>query len=302
MTAATERDDVRIPSGDGELAAWVYRPEDDAGPVPAVVLMHGLTATREERLWAYGERFADAGIASVIIDFRHFGESSGSPRQLIDLDRQDEDCNAALVYARNLPGIDPDRVAIWGTSFAGGCALTAAARHPWLAAAVCQTPMLDGKIPPPGMTRGKMLWLARSALRDTGRALLGRDPFLIPVVGPPGVRAVLNSADAWSSFEAVLGENSLWRNEVAARVFLKLRQHRPIEQAGLVGCPLLLQIVDLETVVRNEPSVKAAERAPRGELREYAGLNHFGVYVEQGFERLVADQIDFLRKHLTRAG
>ena len=155
MTAVPVRDDVRIPSGDGELAAWVYRPEGAAGPVPVVVLMHGLTATREERLGAYGERFAEAGIASVIIDFRNFGESSGSPRQLLDLDRQYEDCDAALAYARSLPGIDPDRVAIWGTSFAGGYAFDAAARHPWLAAAVCQTPLLDGKIPAPGMTRGQ---------------------------------------------------------------------------------------------------------------------------------------------------
>jgi alpha-beta hydrolase superfamily lysophospholipase len=259
--------------------------------------MHGLTATREERLGAYGERFAEAGIASVIIDFRHFGESSGSPRQLLDLDRQDEDCDAALDYARNLPGIDPDRIAIWGTSFAGGYALTAAARHPWLAAAVCQTPLLDGKLPAPGMSRGKMFWAARSALRDKAHAALGRDPYLVPVIGPPDEHAILNSADAWSSFEAVIGENSLWRNEVAARVLLRLPQHRPIEQAGRVHCPLLIQIVDLETVVRNEPSIKAAERAPQGELREYAGLNHFGVYVDDGFERLVADQVDFLRKH-----
>ena len=298
MTASPGRDDVRIPSGDGELAAWVYRPEGATGPVPVVVLMHGLTATREERLGAYGERFAEAGIASVIIDFRHIGESSGSPRQLVDIDRQYEDCEAALAYARGLPGIDPDRVAIWGTSFAGGHALVAAARNPWLAAAVCQTPLLDGKIPAPGMTRGKMLWAARSALRDKAHAALGRAPYFVPVIGPPGERAILNSADAWSSFEAVLGENSLWRNEVAARLLLAFPQHRPVQQAAQVECPLLIQIVDLDTVVRNEPSVKAAERAPQGELREYARLHHFDVYVGEGFERLVSDQVDFLRKHL----
>ena len=143
-----------------------------------------------------------------------------------------------------------------------------------------------------------MLWLARSALRDKARALLGRSPYLIPVVGPPGERAMLNSADAWSTFEAVLGENSLWRNELAARVLLKLPKHRPITQTGQVECPVLIQIVDLETVVRNEPSIKAAERVPLGELREYAGLHHFDVYVGEGFERLVADQVAFLRKHL----
>ncbi|HEX8959548.1 MAG TPA: hypothetical protein VF770_06965, partial [Solirubrobacterales bacterium] len=43
------------------------------------------------------------------------------------------------------------------------------------------------------------------------------------------------------------------------------------------------------------PAARAAQRAPRGELRSYPG-DHFDVYVGEPFERLVADQIDFLQR------
>jgi len=41
-------------------------------------------------------------------------------------------------------GWTPSRIAVWGTSFAGGHALVTAARVPGVAAAVCQCPMMDG--------------------------------------------------------------------------------------------------------------------------------------------------------------
>lgn len=47
------------------------------------------------------------------------------------------------------------------------------------------------------------------------------------------------------------------------------------------------------------PAIVAARRAPRGELRTYPGVDHFDVYDGPEHEALVADQVDFLRRHLT---
>ena len=96
--AVSEREDVGFRSHGARCAAWLYRPAGD-GPHPCVILAHGFGGTREARLWAYAERFRDAGIAALVFDYRHFGDSEGEPRQLIDIRRQLE-FGAGLGVAR----------------------------------------------------------------------------------------------------------------------------------------------------------------------------------------------------------
>ena len=135
--------DVTFPSGEDTCAAWLYLPDVD-GPFPAVVLAHGWTGVREQRLDAYAERFAAAGLAALVFDYRHFGASTGKPRQLLDIKRQVADWTTAVAYARGRPEIDPARVAIWGSSFSGGHVMEIASRDPRIAAVVAQVPFADG--------------------------------------------------------------------------------------------------------------------------------------------------------------
>lgn len=290
------REDLSIPSGGDELAAWLYRPRREDGECGCVVLMHGFTATRDERLDAFCERFAEAGIAAVAFDFRHFGSSGGEPRQLLDLKRQYEDCDAALAYVRDLGGIDGSRIAIWGTSFAGGYALDAAVRHPWLAACICLVPLVDGALQPRGASAGRTAWATGVGLRDLVRARRGAAPYIVPALGPPGTRAGIVNAGAWDSTSR-LAAHSLWRNEVAARILLQIPRHRPAARAKEVRCPMLVQVAEQETLLRNQPAERASRRATRGELRRYPHLDHFDVYWEPGFEPVIDDQIEFLKRH-----
>ena len=116
-------------------------------------MAHGFSATRRDRLPAYAERFADAGFAVLLFDYRGFGDSAGEPRQIIDIKAQHADYEAAIAAARGLEGIDPARIALFGSSFSGGHVVALAARHPELAAAIAQVPFADGiaqlRITPP---------------------------------------------------------------------------------------------------------------------------------------------------------
>ena len=132
----SEREDLTFPSGEDTCAAWLYRPDGVAGPVPCVVMAHGFTATRGDRLPAYAERFAAAGLAVLLFDYRHFGDSTGAPRQLLDIGRQQADYRAAVAFARTLEGIDAQRIALFGTSFSGGHVVAVAAKDPSIAAVV----------------------------------------------------------------------------------------------------------------------------------------------------------------------
>src|SRR5437763_8133511 len=105
------RQDIAFDSAGDRCAAWLYTPSGE-GPYPIVVLAHGFGALREARLWAYAERFAAAGMAALVFDYRHFGASGGEPRQLLDVERQHADWRAAIEFARGLEGVDPERVVL----------------------------------------------------------------------------------------------------------------------------------------------------------------------------------------------
>ncbi|MFJ6904245.1 alpha/beta hydrolase [Streptomyces griseoluteus] len=94
---------------------------------PAVVMAHGFGGTRDSGLTGYAEGFADAGMDVFLFDYRGFGDSGGTPRQDVSVRRQRQDYHAAVAAARHLPGVDPDRIALRGTSYAGGHVVAVAA-------------------------------------------------------------------------------------------------------------------------------------------------------------------------------
>ncbi len=108
------REDVRIDIAGETLGGWLYRPSDRATSTPCVVMAHGFGALKEARLDAFAERFAGAGYAVLVFDYRHFGESTGKPRNLVNIGRQHDDWGAAIAYARSLDGVDPERIVLWG--------------------------------------------------------------------------------------------------------------------------------------------------------------------------------------------
>src|SRR5215212_7476782 len=158
---------VAFPSSGDECRAWLFMP--DAQRPPLVILGHGLGATREYGLEPYAE---------------HFGDSGGQPRQLLDIERQLGDWAAALAYARNLDGIDHDRIALWGTSFAGGHVIEAAARDGAVAAVVSQCPFTDGLAATRAASPRSLARAVVPALRDELAHLRRKPPVLVPLVGP----------------------------------------------------------------------------------------------------------------------
>jgi dienelactone hydrolase len=293
-----QRSDVTFQSSGTRCAAWLYRPaESGGGPTPCVVLAHGFSGVRDQRLDAYAERFAHAGLSALVFDYRYFGDSDGEPRQLLDIRRQLDDWRAAVAYARTLEGVDPARIAIWGSSFSGGHVMTLAARDPALAAAVSQVAFADGLITLPSLGIGHVLRLTREGLRDQVAALRGRPPHMIAGAGPPGSHSMMNRPDAEPGMQAITPPGSTWRNEVAARIALHVGIYRPARQAGRIRCPILFCVADNDDLTVPGPVLKAASKAPRAEVKRYP-IGHFDIYVGEAFERAVSDQTDFLKRHL----
>ncbi|MGH2973858.1 MAG: alpha/beta hydrolase [Solirubrobacterales bacterium] len=296
MTSATDaRFDVAFPSGGEECRAWLFRPNAERPPL--VILGHGLGATREMGLEPYARRFAEAGIAALAFTYRHFGDSDGEPRQLLDIERQLDDWAAALAYGRSLDGIDGERVALWGTSFGGGHVIEVAARDGAVAAVISQCPFTDGLAGVRVASPRSLARVVAPALRDELTRVRNKPPVLIPLVGPPGSAALMTSPDSEPGYRALIPPGVQFKNGVAARIINHVGPYRPGRSARKVTAPILFCICEKDAVAPAETAVRYAATAPRGEVKRYP-VGHFDIYLGEPFEDAVRDQTEFLARHL----
>lgn len=295
---------ITFPSAGVPCAAWHLRGQGDrfAGEHgrPCVVMAHGFGGTRDTGLLGFAEGFAAAGLDVLLFDYRGFGDSAGTPRQHVSFRRQRVDYVAAIAAARQLPGVDPDQIVLWGTSYSGGHVVPVAVADGRIAAVVAMTPAMDGLAALLAMYRHggvrRLAPLVTHGVRDAARSVLGRDPHHLPLVGEPGSNAVLTGPGALAGYTALAGPT--WRNEVCARVALEVAFNRPIRHVSQLRAPLLVQVGENDSVTPPASSRRAAAIAGRyGELIAYP-LDHFDIYDGPEQHRALADQIDFLDRHL----
>jgi uncharacterized protein len=201
-----------------------------------------------------------------------------------------------------LPGVDPARLAAWAFSASGGHVFRVAARRPQLAAAIAQTPNADGLAATRNAARYQqplaMLRLTGRGLLDALGALAGRPPRLVPLGGERGTVAVLTTPDVRDGGRALNpgGRYPDWQQAVAARSVLRLSCYQPGRAARRVRCPLLVVACDQDQSALAGPAIRAAGRAPRGELVRLPG-GHYAPFLEQ-HEQAVEAELEFLRRHL----
>lgn len=293
--------DVFFDSDGVRCAGRLYRSADATERLPCVVMGHGFSGTMDA-LAPYAKRFADAGLAALTFDYRYFGESDGEPRQLTSVKRQRQDWRAAIRFARTLDGVDPERIALWGTSFSGGHVIAVAKNDPRIAAVVAQVPLIDAWRGGPGVRNfapSVVLRFFAAAFRDAFRGLLGRPPYLLPVYGRPGEIAQFTDPRVEPFFEALQRESPTWRNAFTPRILLAAPMFQP-STAKRLAMPLLVCVAEQDAYASPSFAAKVAMHAPQGELKRYL-VEHFEVYPQVNaavFERVIADQIDFLRTHL----
>jgi len=200
-----------------------------------------------------------------------------------------EDWRAAIAFARSLPGIDAERVATFGSSLGGGNALAAAAEDPRVAAVISQVPYLDRDTQT--YTKPRHVVEEMKAAAAEGRYLAA--------VGQPDEAAFISAPGSEVGWRRVvaIGEESRWRNRVSASWLLG-PPYSPIRHAASLHYPWLVCVAADDQVAKPGPAIEAARLAPKGELRIYPGVDHFDIYDGPSHEAVVADEIEFLSRHL----
>src|SRR4051812_15431409 len=214
------RTDITFDSSGVRCRAWHFPGSGDAfaGPAgrPVVVRAHAFGGTRASALEPFAERISTAGLDALAFDYRGFGASEGTPRQTVSVAAQIADFHAAIDAAKRLPGVDPNRIVLWGSSMSGGHVFRVAADRDDIAGVIAMTPLTSG------------VAVSRAAIehRDVGQALKwtlvglksridvarGGGPTLMPLVARPSEPGALALDGAYESYTAMAGPT--WRNEV----------------------------------------------------------------------------------------
>jgi hypothetical protein len=121
---------LSIPNGDYEIPAIVTLPMGGSS-LPAVVMLHGTGSDKHEAGGGYdlmAPAFAEAGIASIRIDFIGTGESQ------VDYIKYNyttavSDAVKAMEFMQGISVVDPTRIGVMGWSQGGTIALLAAAHN-----------------------------------------------------------------------------------------------------------------------------------------------------------------------------
>ncbi len=288
--------DVSFTSDGLRCAGWLYL-ADVEGPAPCIVMAHGLAAVKEMRLDAYAERFAAEGYHVLVFDYRHFGGSEGSPRQLLDIGKQHADWAAAVDYARTRPEVDPSRIVLWGSSLSGGHVM-AMAKPLRAVAVIAQVPHTDGIALLFAMKPTQVLRLTAHGIYDLARGALRLSPHYIPASGAPGSLALMTAPEA-DEYLRLVPPGFDMDQRVAARFALGIGFYSPGRKLRDVDVPVLVQIGTNDQTTPPGAAVKAGKRARNGDVRTYE-YGHFEPYTGDAFETFVADQIQFLHQTVDR--
>ncbi len=269
-----------------------------AGKTAGVVLGQGWAGTHFS-IEKYAARFAERGLVAIAIDYRGWGESdgfasvAGASRVGGDYHRDDkrytegkenvvvkrtrllplkqiEDYRAAISYLQGEPGVEPDRIGVWGSSYAGGHGITLAATDARVKAVSVQVPAIAGKDVPAGAAKlqGKLLADAIQRAR-TGHG---------------------GEFQTGYSFKRM----------VDVETQQAIQEYRPFQYVTQVKVPVQFIVAGSEQLFNNKNNAGAAFDLLTGPKNyiEVPGITHFEMYIGEAFEKSSNAAADWFLKYL----
>eukprot|EP00899_Mesostigma_viride_P017729 jgi/Mesvir1/25958/Mv20948-RA.1 len=304
---------------------WLYVPnaarQEPRHAVPIVLLGHGFGSQKDIGLEQFALAFIRRGIAAFAFDYRGFGASGGFPRHVISPWMHLDDWLTAIDFvASQKPGVngsfelvDTSRLALWGTSLAGGHVIMAAAQRPdQVAAVVSQIPLMSGKQATIRSVKQRGLFgtlrLSVVVLSDFVRKWLQVPALRIPIIGREGELAMLQlePEEIERYFSRKPADSEIlgaWRNWAPARGAVSVRDYNPIERVHEVDDPILFLSTLKDTLCPHEFTQAGYEKAREGDAGDRAKLvtadaTHFEAYVGDTAKLFMDEAAEFLSEHL----
>ena len=293
---------IRYFSGPGYgLSAVITIPDahDRSQRHPGVILCQGYAGLKEALMPAVAERLAAEGYVTLRFDYRGFGESEGPRHRLIPLE-QIEDIRNGLTCLGVRPEVDPNRLAIWGTSFGGAHAAYAAAVDERVRCVVSVVGVGDGER---WLRCLRREWEWQEFVKELDddrnqRVLSGQSrrvhPYHIMETTPEG----------WEFWKETVAANPE-RGEVEMPLECAdaIIEYKPETVAHEIGCPALYVSAELDTLTPLEEQMNLYENSP--EPRDYVVIpevNHHDIYKEPHLSHLMDLSVAWFDEYLKEAG
>jgi uncharacterized protein len=291
--------DVTFHSEFVALAATMYFPRgySQSGSFPAVVLAPGWAMTADD-IDRFGQRFAQRGLVAMVIDYRGWGDSGGFVtlaekiytddrlrRHVVDdaqvrirrgrihPTQQMTDIKMAIAFLQGEPGVDRERIGLWGTGEAGGYVVSIAAIDPRVRAGVAHTPSIPGRgqpLTPPEISREHQQDWTQQARTGRGR-----------------------------TYEAHASGRAVTLDVETARAAVEFRPFHDLAEVP-ENFPLLFVVAGNEQRFDNREHAIAAAEALRGptEIMTIANATFQDTFAGAAFDRAANAAADWLVRHL----
>jgi uncharacterized protein len=290
--------EFEVESGD-HLRGWLFEPAKVSKRYPAISMAHGYAGVKEHGLRRFAQAFADAGFVVLVHDHRNFGASDGTVRHDIDPWRQIADWRRAISFLEAQSNVDPDRIGVWGTSFAGGHVLVLAATDRRIRAVVSQVPTINGyrqglrRVAPDALDA-----LERQFDEDERAQFRGEPPRRQQIVSDdPTIPAAYRAKDAIGFYLQPLPQG-VWTNDVTLRSGRLSRMYDPGNWVARVSPTPLLMIVALaDRITQTDLQLQAYQQALDPKKLVTIEGGHFDPYVGQ-FDRASAAAVSWFAQHL----
>ena len=276
-----QRTDVEFEADGGiQLRGWLFVPPG-SGRRPAIAMAHGYAGVLQHGLEPFAMAFAEAGFVVLVHDHRGFGASGGLPRQDVDPWRQIADWRRAISYLESLDVVDPRRIGLWGTSYAGGHAIVLGATDRRLKTVVAQVPTISGyeqglrRIAPENAVAVERLFD-----EDERAQARGEPPRRQAVVGTdPAIPASYRAQEAIDFYLQPGVAATAWGNNVTVRSGRAARMYEPGQWIARVSpTPLLMVAATRDTITLTDLELAAYERALEPKRLVLIEGGHFDPY------------------------
>jgi dipeptidyl aminopeptidase/acylaminoacyl peptidase len=140
-------DEVTFYSNGLRIAAYLYRPKDwhpGDPPRPAIVILHGYTGMKTVYGMDVPQWLWEAGYFVLSHDYPGFGDSEGERGRHRPLE-QAQSVYDAVTYLQTVDGVDPERLAFYGSSYGGSHAIWCAAFDERVKVVVAAVAVTDGE-------------------------------------------------------------------------------------------------------------------------------------------------------------
>jgi dienelactone hydrolase len=259
---------------------------DATKKTPAIVMGQGWAGSHVS-IEKYAAAFANHGLVAMTIDYRGWGNSSGHVRLISPVDMgggmekdetrhtiienatvwvkrtkldardQQDDYRNAISFIQGEPGVDPDRIGVWGSSYAGGNSVAVAGQDARVKAIAIQIPGIGGD--------------------PTG---LKPQTYTGPILADAIKRARTGQgAEMWTGYSRSL--------LIDSEMLEANRENNTLQWAKNIGeRPFMVIVAEFDELINNDNAGKAALSYATGP-KEYIvveDITHFEMYSGKPFE------------------